>query len=114
VIAAMDGPPLASPTPALEPPREVTICVQLDNRGARPVTIDRSRLHFKCPREVQPWIPDRDDARFVIPPASTRKLDVTFTYSPLLSGEDVRLIFDEVATVNSGVIALPPLALRRR
>ena len=114
VIAALDGPPLASPTPTMEPPREVTICVQLDNRGSRPVQIDRSRFHLKCPREQQPWIPDQDDTRFVVPPQSTRKLKVTFSYSPLLSGEDVRLLFDEVAVIGERAISVPPLSLRKR
>ncbi len=115
VVGTMDGPPSGETTsPALARPREVTLCVQVDNRGRKPLRVDRSHLHLKCPHEKQPWVPDRDEDRFVVAPGAIRRFQVTFSYSPLASGDDVRILFDDVFATEEWPIVIPPMALRNR
>jgi hypothetical protein len=116
VIAAMDGPPLGETGSGIEPPKELEVCVRIDNRGNRPVKVDRSRFHLRSDKhDTEGWVQDRDDARFVVPPGESRKTHVAFHYSPnLLSGEEVRVDFDEVIGELDHPLRVPPIVLRRK
>ena len=115
VIAAMDGPPLGETGgPRLEPPKEVTVCVRVDNHGSGPVKVDRSRFHLKCSYGVESWIEDAADTRFVVPAGETRKTRVTFHYSKILSGEDARLEIDDAVTAGDRPVHAPAILLRKK
>jgi hypothetical protein len=97
----------------LEPPQEVRLCLELENHGPDTARLDRSYLQLKCPSEKQPWVPDSDDQEVIAHAGESRKLHVGFHYSPLPSGEDVKLLFDNALTVGGRRAKLPPLPLRR-
>ena len=114
VLRALDGPPSEMEGRGTNDPGEITVCMTLDNHGARPVKVDRSHVTLKSPRERQPWVPDGDDEVFVIPPGTTRTFHVKFASSPLLSGEDVTIVLDSVVTTDGHSAHVPSLALRKR
>jgi hypothetical protein len=115
VIATMDGPPLGPTGSTSGPPREATMCVQLENGGARPLQVNRNLVHLHCGKESYSITADRDDVSFIVPPSETRKFKVTFQYgSEILSGRDVELRFDDALTREEHAVTLPPLVLRRQ
>jgi hypothetical protein len=104
VIAAMDNPGNVDNGP-LPAQRELTVCFQAENKGSKPVKVDRSHIRLKCPRERDEWQPDRDDEVVTLHPGGAAKLHVTFRYSPVQKGEQVAVQFDD--------LRVPPIVLRK-
>jgi hypothetical protein len=95
----------------LPAPVELHLCVRAQNRGPRPVTIDRSRLHLQTPEGRQTWIPDADPEEVQVPAGGERALRVGFSAAPLPVGTRVSLVAD--GAVHPGP-APAPLVLRKR
>src|SRR5258708_2782425 len=53
---------------ALPPEQELTVCLVAENAAGKPVRIDRSHVHLKCPHEREAWVPDRDPEVVTVPP----------------------------------------------
>jgi hypothetical protein len=115
VIAAMDGPPLGQTGGSSSRNREVTVCIQLENGGSRPVMVNRNLVHLRCKEDSLSTNADKDDDSFIVPPGVTRQFKMSFTYgSSILSGEDAELRFEDAITIEQRPITLPALVLRRR
>jgi hypothetical protein len=114
VIERMDGPPLGETGSQPEPPKEVVVCVLVENKGQEPVKIDRSRVYLKTPHGSETPLGDKEDDKFVVPAGTSRKFQVAFHYSQMLSGEDARVDFDKVASIKDRPIELPAIVLRKR
>ena len=97
VIQAMDNPGGADSGP-LPSERELTVCLLAENHGSNDARVDRSHTHLKCPREKQEWIPDHDPEVVILPPGSSKKLHITFRYSPIQPGEKVSVLLDDLKT----------------
>jgi hypothetical protein len=114
VIAAMDGPPLGETGgPRLDPPKQVIVCLQIDNHGSAPVKVDRSRFKLKAGYGVESWIEDADDNKFIVPAGATKKTRITFQYSKILSGEDVTIEPTDAVTVADRPVNVPAIVLRK-
>ncbi len=118
-ILANAEPPSSLPTEVggsggLEPPEEAQLCVLLENHSDKTVRVDRSYLQLKCPREKQPWIPDSDDQEVIVHGGESKKLYVSFHYSPMPSGEDVQILFERAVKLDGKALSLPPLPLRKK
>jgi hypothetical protein len=97
----------------LEPPEEASFCLKVENRGTQTVRVDRSYLVLKCPREKQPWVPDKDDQEVIVHAGESKQLQVVFHYSPMPSGEDVAVILEGAVSAGGRRLKLPPLPLRK-
>jgi hypothetical protein len=106
-------PPVGAADTQLSPPKELYVCLRLENQGSRPARLNRSNVQLRCPRERQEWVPDRDDDVVIAHPGQSRELHVTFHYTPLVTGEDVALIFDGALTVGGAPVKLRPIVLRK-
>jgi hypothetical protein len=98
----------------LEPPKDLRVCLRVENRGRAPARLDRGAVTLKCPREKQPWVPDSDDQEVIVHAGESREAHVFFHYSPLVAGEDVAVILDAALKVGEARARLPPIVLRKK
>jgi hypothetical protein len=98
----------------MPPPKELHVCLKVENKGSKPARFDRALVELKCPRERQNWQPDSDVQALVLHPGQSRELHVTFHYSPIDPGEDVSLLFDRALTVGGRSLHFEPVVLRRK
>jgi hypothetical protein len=98
----------------MPPPKELHVCVKVENKGGKPARFDRGLVELKCPREKQNWQPDADDQAVVLHPGQSRELHVTFQYSPIDPGEEVSLLFDRALTLGGRSLHVEPIVLRRK
>jgi hypothetical protein len=97
----------------LAPPEEASFCLKVDNHGRQTVRVDRSYLQLLAPHEKQPWIPDTDDQEVIVHAGEAKQLHVSFHYSPMPSGEDLKLLLESAFTVEGRRLKIAPLPIRK-
>jgi hypothetical protein len=111
MVQAVDEIPVGPSGGPLPSPEQLHLCLEVVNRGAAPVTVDRSHLHLSAPRERQPWIPDADPEEVTLAPGQARRFQVAFEYTPIAAGE--RLSVDFSGALDRGKVG-PTLTLVRQ
>jgi hypothetical protein len=106
-------PPEVGGSSALPEQKELRVCLKLQNRGAEPARLTRSRVRLRCPHETDPWEYDHDDEEVIAHPGETRELHIAFRYTQLPHGEDVQLLFDGALTVGGRAAKIAPIVLRK-
>jgi hypothetical protein len=107
------GPTGSSESGLLPAQKEASICLDFVNRGKKQARLNRGAVRLRCPSETDDWAPDHDDQDVIAQAGETRRLHITFRYSPLPRGEDVELLFDGAVAVGGHAVKVAPLKLRR-
>jgi hypothetical protein len=111
VIRTMDN---LGQDPGAEGKSQATVCLRVENKGKQALKVDRSLLALKRARESEPAEADTDDEQFVVPPLGKRQFHVTFDSTMMSSGEEVALEFGKSMRLDSKVVQVPSLALRKK
>jgi hypothetical protein len=98
----------------LEPPKELNVCIKLDNKSGKPARFDRAVVQLKHPREREDWVADADDQVVVVQPGGSREVRLSFHYGPMDAGEEVSILFSRALSIGGKPVKLDSIVFRKK